>query len=150
MSKNKIIGTVLVTGILAALLGFAGGMQFTSTRDEAGLDANIAGNALLRANMLKASAAWQSRAETCEAKFTAFTVIYEPEPAVSLPLLNGVAAVTLGSGERMVPVFWVPSKVAPNSPIPGAQYRWFSMKTGEALGTFPTSAVALLQGAQVQ
>ena len=90
----------------------------------------------------------QKRAETCEAKFSVMTIMFEPRPAVSIPLLNGLASVTLGNGEELVPVFYAPAQVTPNSPVPGAQYRWISLKNKEVIGTYPARTMA--QGEQAQ
>jgi hypothetical protein len=69
------------------------------------------------------------------------TVIYEYRPTVSLPLLRGMMALSLGSEGNhpagdVGPTWFIPAQVDPVSKVRGAMYQWVDMKTGETRGTF--------------
>jgi hypothetical protein len=73
--------------------------------------------------------AWKQRATVCEDRFAGATVIYEYHPAVSLPLMHGLATLSLGSGADPMggtaePAWWIPGKVKVYTNQPGASYSW--------------------------
>jgi hypothetical protein len=82
--------------------------------------------------------AWTMRAEQCEAKFQVGTMIYEPRPAFSVPVLNGAVTLSLGGGvpggQQLAPVWYVPAQVTPQTNLPGARYQWIDARTGAARG----------------
>lgn len=86
----------------------------------------------------------QARTQACEAKFSVGTIVYEPSPAASLPLLHGAVSLSLAPGEATAPAWFIPAQVAVYTNIPGARYQWQDMKTGELRGEFaalPSSAM---------
>jgi hypothetical protein len=75
--------------------------------------------------------AWKHRAEVCEDRFAGATVIYEYRPAVSLPIIHGLATLSLGSGSdpmggTALPAWWIPGKVKVYTNQPGASYSWIA------------------------
>ena len=86
--------------------------------------------------------ALQARAETCEAKARNFTVIYEYQPSMSVPVLNGAFTVTLGSNGNhpasdLKPVWVIAGQVEPYTNMPGARYQWLDSSNGATLRDLP-------------
>lgn len=100
---------------------------------------------------------WRTRAQGPEEKFNYGTIIYEAKPAgapaVSLPILNGAAdlSLTLGqqqnqTAEQPWPAYFIVGKVEPRTNVPGSMFQWIDLKTREKQGfidTLPMSTPAL-------
>ena len=87
---------------------------------------------------------WEQRAEKCEVKERMATVIYEYRPGMSVPVMHGVFAITLGSegnhpDSDMKPVWFIPVQTPVYSTLPGASYEWLDGKTGRSIGRFPAT-----------
>ncbi len=85
---------------------------------------------------------WKTRADKCEAKDRNLTLIYEYRPGASIPLLNGVFGITLGTEKNhpdsdVKPVWAIPAQVKVYSYVPGGSYEWIDGKTGSSIGRFP-------------
>lgn len=134
--------------VFAILLSFAGGMEFTSQRFErsqAGMmaseEAERASTAVSILKINKITEGWMARAQSCESKFDVGTIIYEPRPVASLPLMNGMVSLTLNGGAMnipspAVPAWYIPAQVDVYTHIPGAMYAWQDKRTMQIKGTF--------------
>lgn len=81
---------------------------------------------------LRTVAAWQQRAETCEAKFTVATVVYQDQPIASVPFLHGTVALQVAPGAgNAKPSLVIPAQVEVFSQRPDIQYQWLDGRTGE-------------------
>lgn len=81
---------------------------------------------------LKTVAAWQQRAETCEAKFSVATVVYQNQAIATVPLLHGMIALKVAPGGGSAqPSLVIPAQVEVYSQRPDIQYQWLDGRTGE-------------------
>jgi hypothetical protein len=127
--------------ILCAMLGFLAGSAITSHVFTKQVDAH---NAELQSSMDGASAqnaktltiaqsvinAWQSRAQTCEAKFAVGTIVYQKQPLTSFPLLNGIAAFDISDGNTPKPSLYIPAQVDIYTDRQDVRYEWIDGHTG--------------------
>jgi hypothetical protein len=88
----------------------------------------------------KLSLVWNTRADTCEAKFQTGTIISEPRPIASLPIGRGLFSLSLSAGAALegaaqpAPVLYVPAQVQVTSRIPGVTYLWIDPQGGTIKG----------------
>lgn len=98
----------------------------------AGIDSNGRQWQETRDMALRTVAAWQQRAETCEAKFTVATVVYQDQPIASVPFLHGTVALQVAPGAgNAKPSLVIPAQVEVFSQRPDIQYQWLDGRTGE-------------------
>ena len=134
--------------VFSIMFSFAGGMEFTARRDDAAQykalnseQTERASNAQEILALNKLAVVWQQRADSCEAKFSVATILYEPRPAASLPLAHGLLSLTLngsaaGIPSPVAPAWSIPAQVDVYTHIPGAMYSWQDKRTGETKGPF--------------
>jgi hypothetical protein len=153
------ISHALIAIVFAVLLSFAGGMEFANQRFEISQTKMLAQDQSERdftalqisslnqmlANEDRGMATWRNRAAVCEQKFTVGTILYESRPAATLPLLHGILALSLNDmpaslATAPVPEWMIPVQIEPRTNLPGAQYRWVDLRTGEVKGTFTARA----------
>jgi hypothetical protein len=80
----------------------------------------------------KVIAAWQSRAESCEAKFAVGTIVYQKQPLASFPILHGLAAFNIVDVGESKPSLYIPAQVDIYTDRTDVRYQWFDGHTGEA------------------
>jgi hypothetical protein len=78
----------------------------------------------------KVIAAWQTRAETCEAKFTVGTIVYQKQPLASFPILHGMAAFDLNDSAQPKPSLYIPAQVDIYTDRPDVRYTWIDGRSG--------------------
>jgi len=76
--------------------------------------------------------AWQSRAESCEAKFTVGTIVYQQQAIVSVPMLSGLAALDVNAPGGPKPSLYIPAQVDIYTNRPDVRYAWIDGRTGAA------------------
>lgn len=127
-----------IVGILASIvLAFAGGSAFEGQRRDALQASDGEQEQKMLTLMNQRSAALLDRANSCEAKFTVGTVMFEPRALASESFFGGAVSLDVGNGAQLAGAWYVPVQVEAHSTIPGAQYRWIDGKTGEIKGVFP-------------
>ena len=93
---------------------------------------------------LKTVAAWQQRAETCEAKFAVATVVYQNQAIATVPLLHGMIALKVAPGAGSAqPSLVIPAQVEVYSQRPDIQYQWLDGRTGEQKSIIQPAKTAL-------
>jgi hypothetical protein len=136
--RPVLIGFVWGMAVASALTTyiFTGQMQKLADRQLA--SAHASGMAVSQEYTAAQGAidAWKQRAAVCEDRFAGATVIYEYHPAVSLPLMHGLATLSLGTGSDPMggtaePAWWIPGKVKVYTNQPGASYSWIGADGSE-------------------
>jgi hypothetical protein len=82
----------------------------------------------------KVIAAWQSRAETCEAKFAVGTIVYQKQPLASFPILHGLAAFNIVDVGESKPSLYIPAQVDIYTDRTDVRYQWFDGHSGAPQG----------------
>jgi len=78
---------------------------------------------------------WQARATACEAKFTVGTIVYQDQPAASIPILHGMMSLDLnGSVGVSKPSLFIPAQVDIYTGRADVRYQWFDGRTGAPQG----------------
>ena len=131
--KTALIGFAWGVAVATALTTFLFTGQMQKLADQRLTDAHASSAAVSQEYTAAEGAidAWKHRAEVCEDRFTGATVIYEYHPAVSLPLMHGLATLSLGNGADPMggtaqPAWWIPGQVKVYTNQPGASYAWIA------------------------
>jgi hypothetical protein len=77
---------------------------------------------------------WRGRAETCEAKFTVGTIVYQQQPLASFPILHGMAAFDLNDAAQPKPSLYIPAQVDIYTDRPDVRYAWIDGRSGAQQG----------------
>jgi hypothetical protein len=80
----------------------------------------------------KVIAAWQSRAETCEAKFAVGTIVYQRQPLASFSIVHGLAAFDVNDPGSPKPSLYIPAQVDIYTDREDVRYAWIDGRTGAA------------------
>jgi hypothetical protein len=133
--------TRILCGIMGALIGAAITAHIAANEVQARgavVNASIAGaNEETRRTVdmaQKVIAAWQSRAESCEAKFAVGTIVYQKQPMISWPIVEGMAAFDLNDPGNPKPSLYIPAQVDIYSNRADVRYAWIDAHTGAQKG----------------
>jgi hypothetical protein len=129
MKEQKIFIAGVVVGALAAGI-FALVVLDTQSREAATRLLMSQNNVALQTNALSVCR------QEAAAKSAGATMIYEPGAAASIPVLNGIAGVTIAPNSTQRPAFVVVGRVQVFGAAPGAEYRWLDAQ-GREQGRFP-------------
>jgi hypothetical protein len=80
----------------------------------------------------KVIAAWQSRAESCEAKFAVGTIVYQRQPLASFSIVHGLAAFDVNDPGSPKPSLYIPAQVDIYTNREDVRYAWIDGRTGAA------------------
>lgn len=81
---------------------------------------------------LRVIAAWQSRAQACEAKFTVGTIVYQRQPLASFSIVHGLAAFDVNDPGSPKPSLYIPAQVDIYTNREDVRYAWIDGRTGAA------------------
>jgi hypothetical protein len=133
---NFLMG-VVAGGLLATILVLhivTNQVEARNAAISASLDGTAKANADNLALAQKVIDTWRGRAETCEAKFTVGTIVYQQQPLASFPMLHGVAAFDIVDIGDSKPSLYIPAQVDIYTGRPDVRYQWFDGRTGAPQG----------------
>jgi len=140
MTKSPILNFLMGMvsgGMLAAILVLhiaANQMQARNADLGASIDGAQAETRKVVDTAQKVIATWQARAETCEAKFTVGTIVYQRQPMASFPILHGMAAFDLADAGSPKPSLYIPAQVDIYTDRPDVRYEWIDGRSGTSKG----------------
>jgi hypothetical protein len=146
--KNAWLG---VTGFFLLLVGFMLGARSQSAAANDAFTEKMNDSAELfgaknELTVLKIQkTALEKRAQTCEANFSTFTVLYEPAAAPSVGILHGFVDVQVpGLAGPAHPAWIIPAKIEPRviALQPGLVYGYIDRDTKQIDGPYPPVAIA--------
>lgn len=89
---------------------------------------------------------WRGRTQSCEAKFSIATVIYQDQPIASVPFLRGIVAVQVAPGAGSAkPSLIIPAQVDVYSQRADIQYQWLDGTTGESKSAIQPAKASVQQ-----
>jgi hypothetical protein len=140
MTKSPILNFlmgIVAGGLLATILVLhivTGQVEARNAAIRSSLDGANAETRTVVDTAQKVIAAWQTRAETCEAKFTVGTIVYQNQPAASIPILHGMMSFDLNTPGDPKASLYIPAQVDIYTDRPDVRYAWIDGRSGVQQG----------------